>query len=275
MFSSVYRYTYSKDRTWDIDQCYEPLQEMKVIETNSNRFLFLVVTMSVVELCIYINLSLFIYQQDKVVKHMLPPSRYKTRNRRNAIDFSGHFAYFIIELLTSVFFMLGETGSKSKTKSEVQESIGLVISHFLAVLAPVLTIALSDTLKQELSSLVAQSPLSRRIFKTLSRIKSGNDHVEKQIGEMKKEVILAKRSLHNSPNAVVAEKGLESQQLQKVDKIGTETVGCAVPNVITKDQRIALTGRKHYTKSSIVSVIVHSQSNVQSLPGYCVSPKQT
>ena len=118
-------------------------------------------------------------------------------------------------------------------------------------------------------------PLSRRIFKTLSRIKSGNDHVEKQIGEMKKEVILAKRSLHNSPNAVVAEKGLESQQLQKVDKIGTETVGCSIPNVMTKDQRIALTGRKHYTKSSIVSVIVHSQSNVQSLPGYCVSPKQT
>ena len=143
-------YVYHKDRHWDIDFCWEGLNQMKVLEAPKGLFA-LAPLACFLEATIHIYLSYFLYQLDKRVKHMLPQESYKRRNMKNAIDLAGQMLRFFFEMLLLVFIFIGSQESTRRSKIYISLTVGIG-----SALIPIYHIYMSKILRQELRNLVSR-----------------------------------------------------------------------------------------------------------------------
>ena len=178
-------YVYNNQRTWKMDQCFEPLENLKVFDLDLRFGIAFLGFITILELMLNMNISYFIYQKDKHVKSLLNPKRYKKRNVKNAIDFTGHLIHFLFENLTFLIFsILGEaSGPKSEEKSVVAEIFALCLQSS-GVLLPVIMIGMSEPLKEELSDLISST---RHAVHAIFHF--GNNHTNKSDKENQKSVV--------------------------------------------------------------------------------------
>ena len=151
-------YVYNNQRTWKMDQCFAPLESLKVFNLDLRFGIAFLGFITIMELMLNMNISYFIYQKDKHVKSLLNPKRYKKRNVKNAIDFTGHLIHFVFENLTFLIFsILGEaSGPNSEEKSIVSEIFALCLQSS-GVLIPPIMIGMSEPLKEELLDLISST----------------------------------------------------------------------------------------------------------------------
>ena len=144
-------YVYNKNRRWDIDFCWEGLNQMMVLEPPKG-IIALAPLACMLETTIHIYLSYFLYKQDKQVRHMIPEESYKRRNIKNAIDLAGQMLRFFFEMLVLVFILIGS--QESTRGSKIYISLTVMVG---SALIPAYHIYMSGILKQELHDLILDS----------------------------------------------------------------------------------------------------------------------
>ena len=151
--SVTINYIYSRNRTWKMDECLQGLEEYQIFNLNSPVTVCSFALVMIAELLMNVWICYVFYHQDKQVRHLLLPQRYKRRNVKNAIDFFCHMLHFVLEILLTLFVILGSriSGPKTVEKEKLSEWIGIIFQLTSGVI-PLTVICLSETLKQELRS---------------------------------------------------------------------------------------------------------------------------
>ena len=150
-------YIYRKDRIWQMDSCLQGLEKYKIFVHPSPRVvIFSLALVVVAELLMNVWICYIIYQQDKEVRYLINHKRYQRRNMKNAVDVFCHMLHFVLEILMTLFIILGTKASGPQTieKEKLSEAIG-IIYLLTGGIIPVIVISLSETLRQELSTALA------------------------------------------------------------------------------------------------------------------------
>ena len=98
-----------------MDECLQGLEEYQIFKLNTHVTVGSFALVMMAELLMNIWICYVFYHQDKQVRHLLLPQRYKRRNVKNAIDFFCHMLHFVLEILLTLFVILGSRISRPKT----------------------------------------------------------------------------------------------------------------------------------------------------------------
>ena len=116
------------------------LQESEMYSLKPWVYYMALAVSSLAEIAIYIWICSVVLKQDNSMKGLLSKASLKRRNRKNAINFGGHFIHFSIDWLAVLLWTLSSRG-------RLPPGPGLVL---VGGITSLITIAFSDPLKNEL-----------------------------------------------------------------------------------------------------------------------------
>ena len=150
IFSMTIAYAYNRERHWDIDFCWDGLENIRVLDPPRST-IYLLPLGCLLETSLHLYLSYFLYQQDKQVKHMIMAESYRRRNMKNAIDLAGQMVRFFFEILVVVFSLIGSHRPSAGTAVECMSLTVIVGSGLI----PAYHIYVSDILQEEFFNILS------------------------------------------------------------------------------------------------------------------------